>query len=113
MRSRMSRADRAKQFAPFAALKGYDEALRKKEKILVPKIVLGEDAQEELDYKMRQVRRNEPITVVYFREGEYIEVTGMVTRIDEISRILYVVKTAISFDDILDIAGDGIASADA
>ena len=31
-RLKMSRADRAKQFMPFAALKGYPEALRKKEK---------------------------------------------------------------------------------
>lgn len=29
----MSREDRAKQFMPFAALKGYPEALRLKEKI--------------------------------------------------------------------------------
>lgn len=28
---KMSPADRAKQFMPFAALKGYEEALRKKE----------------------------------------------------------------------------------
>ena len=31
-RPKMSREDRAKQFMPFAALKGYSEALRKKEK---------------------------------------------------------------------------------
>ena len=39
-RGRMNREDRAKQFMPFAALKGYPEALRKKEKIVVPKIEL-------------------------------------------------------------------------
>lgn len=31
-RAKMSREDRAKQFMPFAALKGYPEALRRKEK---------------------------------------------------------------------------------
>lgn len=31
-RPKMSREERAKQFMPFAALKGYQEALRKKEK---------------------------------------------------------------------------------
>ena len=30
-RPKMSPADRAKQFMPFAALKGYEEALREKE----------------------------------------------------------------------------------
>ncbi len=33
-RIKMSREERAKQFMPFAALKGYEEALRKKEKQL-------------------------------------------------------------------------------
>ena len=41
----MSRQDRAKQFMPFAALKGYEEALRKKEKITVPKAELSEERQ--------------------------------------------------------------------
>lgn len=31
-RPKMDRAERAKQFMPFAALKGYEEALRKKER---------------------------------------------------------------------------------
>ena len=34
IRGRMSREDRAKQFMPFAALKGYQEALKKKEKLM-------------------------------------------------------------------------------
>lgn len=34
IRMKMSREERAKQFMPFAALKGYQEALRKKEKQL-------------------------------------------------------------------------------
>lgn len=34
IRTKMSREERAKQFMPFAALKGYQEALRKKEKQL-------------------------------------------------------------------------------
>ena len=36
----MSRENRAKQFMPFAALKGLEEALEKKEKIVVPKAEL-------------------------------------------------------------------------
>ena len=39
----MAAADRAKQFLPFAALKGLPEALAKKERVAVPKIVLSED----------------------------------------------------------------------
>ena len=55
----MSREERAKQFMPFAALKGYPDALRKKEKIIVPKMELSEEYEEELDRRLRQVRKNE------------------------------------------------------
>ena len=50
--SGMNRADRAKQFMPFAALKGYPEALRKKERIVVPRIEMTEDYAEQLDRKL-------------------------------------------------------------
>lgn len=46
-RPKMSREERAKQFMPFAALKGYEEALRKKEKILMSKKGLSEEDQRE------------------------------------------------------------------
>lgn len=103
MVNKMSRADRAKQFMPFAALKGYPEALRKKEKQVVPKIELSEEYREELDRKLRQVRKNEMITVIYFCQNEYLKVTGIVSRIDEVARILKIVNTKISFEGVYDI----------
>lgn len=102
-RPKMSREDRAKQFMPFAALKGYPEALRKKEKIVVPKAEISEEYAELLDRKLHQVKKNDIITVVYFYKDEYLKKTGMVSRIDETSRILKVVNTKIAFDDIYDI----------
>ena len=54
-RPRMAAADRAKQFLPFAALKGLPEALAKKERVAVPKIVLSEDMAEELDRKIQEI----------------------------------------------------------
>ena len=62
----MSREERAKQFMPFAALKGYPDALRKKEKVIVPKMELSEEYEEELDRRLRQVRKNDIVTAVYF-----------------------------------------------
>ena len=100
----MSHEDRAKQFMPFAALKGYAEALRRKEKIVVEKAELAEEYQEALDFELRQVRRNDIITVVYFCKNEYLRVTGKVSKIDETSRLLKIVNTKISFDDLYSIA---------
>ena len=104
-RPKMSREDRAKQFMPFAALKGYPEALRKREKIVVPKAEVSEEYAEILDRKLRKVKKNDIITVVYFHNGEYLKKTGMVSRIDETARVLKIVNTKIGFDDIYDIEG--------
>ena len=95
--------DRAKQFMPFAALKGLPDALAAKEKVIVPKIELSEEMAEELDRSMHELAKGRIATVVYFRKGEYIKITGMVARIDETSRLLQIVNTKIPFDDILTI----------
>lgn len=102
-KAKMPIPDRAKQFMPFAALKGLPDALAAKEKIAVKKIELSSEMYEELDRKMHQVERGRIITVIYFKEGEYLKLTGMVARIDPNSRILQIVNTKITFDDILDI----------
>jgi len=104
-RPKMSREDRAKQFMPFAALKGYPEALRKKEKVVVPKVEVSEEYAEVLDGKLRRVRKNDMITIVYFSNGEYLKKTGKASRIDETARVLKIVNTKIGFDDIYDIEG--------
>lgn len=102
-KSKMPIPDRAKQFMPFAALKGLPEALAAKEKIAVPKVELSPEMAAELDRKMHQVERGKVITVVYFHKDEYLKLTGMVARIDPVCRILQIVNTKIEFDDILDI----------
>lgn len=103
MAYRMSREERAKQFMPFAALKGYTEALRNKEKIVVPKAELAEEYQEELDRKLRRVKQYDVVTVVYYCKGEYLKKTGMVARIDDTARVLKIVNTKIEFDNLYDI----------
>ena len=100
--------NRAKQFMPFAALKGYEEALRAKEKIVVEKIELSEEKKAELDYKIQQIHKKDIITVVYFSKEEYIKIEGMVSRLDTDARILKIVNTKIAFEDIYELSGDGI-----
>ena len=100
--------NRAKQFVPFAALKGYEEALRAKEKIVVEKRELSEEKAMELDYELRQVKKNDIVKVVYFNKDEYIQLEGMVSRIDKGAQILKIVNTRISFEDIYELARAGI-----
>lgn len=102
-RPRMPREERAKQFMPFAALKGYPDALRKKEKIVVPRVELSEEMARVLNEKMNRIQKKDIVVVTYFYRGEYLKMEGIVSRMDVNARILKVVNTSIPFDDILDV----------
>ena len=98
--------NRAKQFVPFAAVKGFEEALRAKERITVEKIELSEERKAELDFKLHQIKKRDIVTVVYFDRDEYVKVEGMVSRLDTDAKMLKVVNNKILFDDIYDIDFD-------
>ena len=96
-------SERAKQFLPFAAVKGLKEALAKKEKIPVPKVEMTEESAAELNEKMHLIQKGATVTVTYFCDDEYIRLTGIVMRLDDIFRILRIGDMKIEFDDILDV----------
>ena len=113
--------DRAKIFAPFAALKGYEEAIAAKQKIVVPRMELSEEMKEYLDLQLGKIEQQlmeglHPIVkIVYFQkekggceEGEYIQVTGMVAKIDLTARSLQVVEKRLRFNDIYRIEGEDL-----
>lgn len=52
----MEIAHRAKQFAPFAALKGFEETVEKQEVIYTERPVLSEDQKEILDRKLSMLK---------------------------------------------------------
>lgn len=91
---------------PFDALKGFREAVAEKERIMVPKRDLAEEKKEELDWKLRQIQKEDIITVECFQDREYLQVTGMVTRIDNASRTLEIANMRIAFIDISDLKCD-------
>ncbi len=97
-------SDRARQFAPFSALKGFQQLLKEKERVIIAKKELPEDALRELSEKIMLVKKGMIIKVVHFCQGEYIATEGMVTGIDLTFRSLTVVKTKIYFDNILEIS---------
>lgn len=102
-RNKMPIEERAKQFMPFAALSGLPDALAAREKVLVPKIELSPEMEEELDRQMHLLSKGKMATVVYFQKGEYIKITGLVARMDGTSRLLQIVNTKIRFEDILQV----------
>lgn len=105
IRPKMSREDRAKQFMPFAALKGYEDALRAKEHIVVPKTELSEEKLSELNEAFQSIYAGCMLECVYYdtKAENYIKKTGILTKIDEDSRIIKIVNYSIKFDDICEI----------
>ena len=110
-------ADRAAQFAPFAALTGYDAALRETARLTDRKTELTEDEKALLDRKqqvlLESAEIHPEITVIYFKAderkdgGTYVSVTGHFRTIDPTRRQLVLTdKTRIPLDDILDLESD-------
>lgn len=104
-RPKMSIENRAKQFAPFSALRGLPDELAAVEKIIVPKAELSPYMEEELNKSLSSLKPGDMTEIVYFSDGEYIKITGMLSRIDPQCRMLQIVEKKIAFDDIYSIKG--------
>ncbi len=100
--------DRARQFMPFDSLKGFKEAIKNKEKIIVAKKELSEDSEKNLEYKIKQIQKGMIIKVIYYEKDHYVAVEGMVSSLDIEEKKVMIVKTLIFFKDIYDITGETI-----
>ncbi len=114
-RPRMSLIDRAAQFSPFAALTGYDAAVKETARLTDQRIELDEYEKAALDERLRisvELGSSE-ITVTYFKPderkagGAYIAATGSIKKIDSYERLV-VMKDGlkIPIDEISSIEGE-------
>ena len=103
MNRHMSIPERAKQFMAFSALKGFEEAVAEKEIIKYERIILGEDAQQELDEKLRALRVGDEIKIVYYEAYAYRELSGRLHKIDPINKSLLIDGKEININDITDV----------
>ena len=114
-RPHMPMRNRAAQFAPFAALTGYEEAVRESARLTESKAEICEDDAEELNKKIRLIGERiaaEPYCeVTYFvpdqrkSGGEYITVSGNVRFIEETTRqMIFCDGLHIPIDDIVKIS---------
>ena len=112
----MSMHDRAAQFAPFAALVGYDDKVRETARYTENKINLNEEEKEQLDIKLNILKEKlnlKPIvTFIYFvpdskkEGGRYITVSGIIKKIDDYKGIIYINKVEIPINQIIEIDSD-------
>lgn len=107
----MSVADRAAQFAPFAALTGYEEVIDEAGRLTQQRIQADEDRLAELDDALRAVlAQGGAVKLVYFVEddrkegGSYRTIVGRIRKVDEVGRRLIMEDgTAISTDCIIEL----------
>ena len=109
----MSRANRAAQFSPFAALVGYGDAVRETARLTDERPELDEDAKASLDEALRFLQESpggQQASIVYFKPdqkkagGTHLSVEGIVKKIDFFERTIALEDgTVLSVDDILDI----------
>ena len=110
----MSLEARAAQFAPFAALTGYDDAVKETARLTNERIDLDEEAKMMLDAKLQVIREQlseKPlVTITYFvpdarkSGGKYITTAGNVKKIDDYKHLIIFDNGAeIPIDEIIDI----------
>lgn len=97
---KMSNKDRAKQFLPFNSLRGYYDLIREKEKEITPKRELSDNDLEELSNKLNMIEKNMMVKLRYYDTDRYIDIEGIVSKIDFTYKYIVIVKTKISFNDI-------------
>lgn len=111
---RMSIDKRAGQFAPFAALTGYDEEIEETARLTTSKHILDEESVDKLNENLNIIKENVnkhlEIKITYFiadlkkEGGKYINKTGKVKSLDLVNGYIKMIDNEkIYLDDITEI----------
>ena len=115
-RPQMSAIDRAAQFSPFAALTGYNAAIKEAARLTDERIELDECIKNALSDRLKiiaaRIKEHLEIVVTYFQPdakkngGVYVTAISTVKKIDEYERVVVMTDgTAIPIDEIISIDG--------
>lgn len=113
----MSRVDRAAQFSPFAALTGYDAAVRETARVTERRIELDEGVKAELNARLNCILEHLPehpqVSITYFvpdekkSGGAYRTVTGAVRKLDSFAKTLTLVDgTVVPMEEMVHVEGN-------
>lgn len=89
---------RASQFAPFAALSGYDKAVKETARLTDEKRIIDDSVKiminDKLNYINSHINENIEVSVSYFEKdkyksgGKYIVKNGIIKKIDSFNKII-------------------------
>ena len=110
----MSAIDRAAQFSPFAALTGYDAAIKETARLTDKRVELDESMKAALSNKLQMIadrlKEHPEIAITYFQPdakkngGAYVTVINTVKKIDVYERIVVMTDgKVIPIDEIISI----------
>ena len=116
-RPRMTLEQRSAQFAPFAALTGYEGQVKETARLTNKKIEINEELKEILNQKIqliqKKIKEQPQIEITYFIPdskkdgGKYETVTNSVKKIDTYkNEIILIDGTTIAIDEIIDISSE-------
>lgn len=122
-RPHMSLLDRAAQFAPFAALVGYDDAIKETGRLTDERIEMSEEKLTALNARYQilvdHLGEEPEVTITYFvpdiykTGGSYITTTGVIKKLDAYERLITMTDgTKILMDDVLTLEGDFFSAAE-
>ena len=115
-RPHMSMRDRAAQFSPFAALSGYDAAVKETARLTDQREELDEEVKGKISERLNLIQENltaaPVVEITYFvpdehkEGGAYNTATGTVKKIDEFQRLVVLTDgAAVPIDEIIEING--------
>lgn len=108
----MSMIDRAAQFSPFAALTGYDAAVRETARLTDARVELDDAVKEILNDKLRfaQEHPDQQVQITYFQPdlkkdgGSYDVTLGHMKKLDEYARVVVLQGgVSVPIDEIVDV----------
>lgn len=116
-RPQMSLYNRSAQFAPFAALTGYEERVKETARLTDTKIEIDDGLRNILNMKLNiiseHLKEKPEITITYFIKdnkksgGKYSTLKCIIRRIDLVNQeIILYDRSVIKLDDIINISGD-------
>lgn len=119
---RMPLEERAKIFAPFAALRGHGERLSQETDAMLrsERMELSEEETANLSDRLRQLEKGMEVTIVYFAPdsedgsmGYYVSISGTVVNVDSVYQVIKInteqsnekgaITQVIHFRDLLNI----------